>query len=302
MSNIKENAFQIARYLLENPENDELADIKKELELSDQDFSIAITFLVDDGHFHTTGQSNTRAIYKKNLARLQDFVDQVSKERIVLSREAEQLLKFLAAKLSPKDPFYPYRPITNHFKWNEPRYMQVAQELQDNGMVEGDYAGGNLFFTISLTPTGRQVIRNNFRNPELRENPIHVEQLVANLSGNNNIVNIGSILTSVTQAIQANANIESSAKQELEALLLRLENELSDIPVKYIDNAEAVAEMAKDLVEKATKEKPNKPLVQISADGFKKAAENIAAITPKVIITAQAIITFIKMQFPSLLP
>jgi hypothetical protein len=297
MSTIKENAFQIARYLLENPGKDELVEIEKELGFSDQDFSVAIKFLVDDEYFHTVGQSSTWRIYRKNLARLQDFVDQVSEDRILLSREAEQLLKFLVAKLSPDRSFFPCMPIISQFKWNETQYMQVAQELQDNGMVEGDYASGNPFFTISVTSDGRQTIRNNFRNPLSRENPIHVEQIVTNVNGNYGIVNIGSILTSVSQAVQANSHIEPSTKQELEALLQQLEKALQDIPAENGEDAEAVAEMAKVLIEKATKEKPNKPLVKISADGLKKAAENIAAITPKVLLVANAIIAFINTTY-----
>lgn len=293
MSNIKENAFQIARYLLENPEKNEQVEIKNDLELSEQSFLVAVKFLIDEKYCQIAGQPGTGIIYQKNLAQLQDFVDQISKERIPLSRDAERLLKFLETECTPGMPFFPYTPIINRFKWAESYYTNIAQELHDNKMAEGEFADGNPFAQISLTSVGRQVIRNNFRNPELREKTIHIDKLVTTLSGNNNIVNIGSILTSVNQVVQANSHIEQSAKQELEILLLKLEQELRGIPEENRDDAEAVAEMAKDLIEKATKEKPNKPLVQISAEGLKKAADNIAVITPKVLVAAQAIITFV---------
>lgn len=293
MPALKENSFQLARYLLENPEIDEQAEIRNELELSEQDFLQALKYLGGGGLCQTAGQSGKGIIHKRNLAQLQDFVDKANEERISLSRDAERLLKFLMDKCSPDFPFFPYLPIMNKFKWDEAHYMDIAQELQDNKMVEGNYASGNPFFTISLTDIGRQVIRNDFRKFHAQKNPIHVEQIITTFSGNNNVVNIGSILDSVTQSIQANVDIESSAKHELENLLLRLENELSGVPTEHKDNAEAVAEMAKNLIEKATREKPNKPLVQISADGLKKAAQNIADIAPNVLVVAQAIITFL---------
>jgi hypothetical protein len=81
-----------------------------------------------------------------------------------------------------------------------------------------------------------------------------------------------------------------------------LETVLREVPQENEDDAEAVANMAKSLIESATRDKPNKPLVQISVEGLKRAAENVAVITPKVLLTAQAIIVFIKTLYPSLFP
>jgi ADP-ribosylglycohydrolase len=66
------------------------------------------------------------------------------------------------------------------------------------------------------------------------------------------------------------------------------------VPEEHSDDAEAVAELARSLVENATKAKPNKKMFEITAEGLKKAATNIAAITPPVLATIQAILSFIE--------
>lgn len=288
MSEITENAFQIARYLVENPEKNEQTEIRNELSLFEQEFVLALKYLVDSGLCQTAGQLGKGIIRKRNLAQLQNFVDKANKERISLSPDAERLLKFLMDNCSPDRPLYPYLPIMDKFKWDEAHYMIVAQELKDNDLAESDSASGVPFFTISLTDIGRQVVRNNFRLQSREISEIHVD-----IRGGNNIVNVNSILTSVQQTIQENTFLDPSEREKLEQLLSNLEYELKNIPPENADEAEAVAETAKSLIEKATKEKPNKPLVQISADGLKKAAENIAVITPKVLVAAQAIIAFV---------
>jgi hypothetical protein len=227
-------------------------------------------------------------IRQKKWTQLQNFIDQIGKNRLIFSRNAENLLKFLFSDQSGDFPFSIYTQAMTKFGWNEKQYIQAAQELADKNMVTGDYADGNPFFQISVTSSGREVVRNNFRLPSREISEIHVD-----IRGGNNIVNVNSILSSVQQTIQANTFLDLSEREKLEQLLSDLEYELKNIPPENADEAEAVAETAKGLIEKATKEKPNKPLVQISADGLKKAAENIAVITPKVLVAAQAIITFV---------
>lgn len=56
-------------------------------------------------------------------------------------------------------------------------------------------------------------------------------------------------------------------------------------------------EYARGLVEEATKTKPNKTRIMISADGLLAAAKNIASIMPAVLIIATQIVeTIIKFS------
>ena len=295
MSSVEENAFQIARYLLENSEDGQVA-IQNIFELSDSDFGSALKYLVDDEACTTYGRFGEKnAGIRRNLARLQNFVNRISERRVLLSRDAERLLKYLTTDQTPDFPFSLADSIMEHFKWDEDYYMQLAQELNDNDLVQGDYASGNPYFKISMLPEGRKVVRNNFRLIGSSQNSLQI-------IGSNNIVNVSSTLNSVHQFVEANSYVDSSSKQELEKLLRELETVLREVPKENEDDAEAIANMAKSLIESATREKPNKPLVQISAEGLKRAAENVAVITPKVLLTAQAIIVFIKTLYPSLLP
>jgi glucokinase len=71
-------------------------------------------------------------------------------------------------------------------------------------------------------------------------------------------------------------------KAELEQLLKQLEAELKKLPAEHQEDAEMVAELIQDLVEEAGKEKPKKRKLEISGEGLKKAAQNLAAVAPLI--------------------
>ncbi|PDW01711.1 caspase family protein [Candidatus Viridilinea mediisalina] len=112
-----------------------------------------------------------------------------------------------------------------------------------------------------------------------------------NMSGNFSgaILNIKSTLTNVAQSIGAAPHGDAAAKAQLQTLLERLSTTLQQVPAAQTSEAEAVAETAKALVEQATKAQPNKTLVQISAEGLKQAAQNLAAVLPSVLPLANQI-------------
>jgi hypothetical protein len=106
-------------------------------------------------------------------------------------------------------------------------------------------------------------------------------------------VNIKSTLTQVTQTIGALPQADDAAKQELQQLVAQLHEQLQQVPPENAEDAEAVAEMTKELIEKANSEKPNKRLLTITGEGLKLAAENIAAITPTVVGIATKIVALV---------
>ncbi|MCP5098577.1 MAG: hypothetical protein GY943_23755 [Chloroflexi bacterium] len=107
------------------------------------------------------------------------------------------------------------------------------------------------------------------------------------------IVNIGSKLDNVQQTIGAIPHADEATKKELSQLMQQLQAELEKAPVEKAEAVEAVAEAAKDLVEKSAVAKPNKTSVQISGEGLKKAAENLAAVIPTVLKIAGQIVAAI---------
>jgi len=110
------------------------------------------------------------------------------------------------------------------------------------------------------------------------------------------IVNIKSTLTNVQQSIGEIHTTDEMTRKELEALIEQLSEALQTVPAEKQEQAEAVAETAKVLVETAKAEKPNKTMLQISGEGLKQAAQNLAGVLPTVVtIASQIVMTVIKL-------
>jgi septal ring factor EnvC (AmiA/AmiB activator) len=118
---------------------------------------------------------------------------------------------------------------------------------------------------------------------------IHIGSIGGDLSGNiaggdiiHTNVNIGSTLTNVTHQVEMLAQAHADDKVELEQLIKQLEAELNKLPTDHQEDAETVAELTQDLVEEAGKEKPKKGKLEITAEGLKKAAQNLANVAPLI--------------------
>jgi regulator of replication initiation timing len=108
------------------------------------------------------------------------------------------------------------------------------------------------------------------------------------------IVNIKSTLTNVQQSVGEIRTEDASTKAELEELIKQLSESLVKVPPEKSEEAEAVAASAQALVEQAKGEKPNKTLLQISGDGLKQAAQNLAEVMPAVVTIASQIVMSIS--------
>ncbi len=133
----------------------------------------------------------------------------------------------------------------------------------------GDYAGGSIDKRSGTFVSGDQF----------------------NMSGNFSgaMLNIKSTLTNVAQRIGAAPHGDADTKTQLQALIAQLSAELQKVPAEKASDAEAVAETAQAAVDQATKPQPNKTLVQISAEGLKQAAQNLAVVLPTVLPLAERI-------------
>lgn len=103
------------------------------------------------------------------------------------------------------------------------------------------------------------------------------------------VVNIKSTLTNVQQSVGDIRTDDQAAREELETLIGQLSEALQKVPAKNQEHAEAVAETAKALVDTAKAEKPNKTLVQVTAQGLKLAAQNLVDVMPSVVTLAARI-------------
>jgi septal ring factor EnvC (AmiA/AmiB activator) len=119
-----------------------------------------------------------------------------------------------------------------------------------------------------------------------------------NLSGDfrGAIVNIKSTLTNVQQSVGEIRTEDAMTRKELEQLIGQLSEALQKAPVEHQEQAQAVAETAKVLVDTAKAEKPNKTMLQISGEGLKQAAQNLADVMPAVVgIAGQIVLTVAKL-------
>ena len=119
-----------------------------------------------------------------------------------------------------------------------------------------------------------------------------------NLSGDfrGSIINIKSTLTDVQQSVGEIRSADETARKELETLIKQLSETLQKAPAQSQEQAQAVAETAKVLVVTAKAEKPNKTMLQISGEGLKQAAQNLADVMPAVVgIAGQIVLTVAKL-------
>ncbi|MBK9941552.1 MAG: caspase family protein [Kouleothrix sp.] len=181
----------------------------------------------------------------------------------------------------------------------------VAGDKVQGDTVMGDKVSGDTITTGNISGSGiaigrgaQSTVRNvNTGGGDYAEGNIDkrkgtfVSGDQFNMSGNFSgaILNIKSTLSNVAQSIGAAPAGDAATRARLQALIAQLSAELQKVPADKAGDAEAVAETAKAAVEQASKVPPNKTLVQISVEGLKQAAQNIAAVLPNVLPIAMQI-------------
>lgn len=116
-----------------------------------------------------------------------------------------------------------------------------------------------------------------------------------NLSGDfrGAIVNIKSTLRDVEQTVGDIRTQDGASKAELQRLIQQLSEALEKAPPQKVEAAQAVAETAKSLVDQAAAEKPNKTMLQITGEGLKQAAQNLADVMPAVLAISTQIVAMV---------
>ncbi len=129
---------------------------------------------------------------------------------------------------------------------------------------------------------------------------IHIDQsdhsthIEGGIHGSN--VNIASTLTNVNQNIGAIPNADDTVKESLKQLFEQLKRELEKVPPAQAEEAEAVAGIARQMVEQVGSAKCNKTMLKITGDSLKAAAENLAAVVPAVVgIAVQIVKTILSL-------
>ena len=112
-------------------------------------------------------------------------------------------------------------------------------------------------------------------------------------------INIKSTLTNVQQSIGDISTDDMDTRMELEKLIGQLNDALQNVPAEKQEQAEAVAQTAKALIDVAKAEKPNQTLLQITGEGLKKAAQELVKATPVVLhVASQIVMSVMKLVEP----
>lgn len=157
-------------------------------------------------------------------------------------------------------------------------YMDI---LEERGLTQSANSAGG--YCAALTAKGRMTLKDPHFRVDNRVSDVVIQ-------GNTGVfVNINSTLHSVSQSVTTSPHFQSN-KEEVTKLVEQLKEALGNIPPENADEAEAIAETAKALVTNADKEKPNRALLNISADGLKQAARNLATVAPEVLKTSLELI------------
>src|SRR5687768_5350635 len=97
------------------------------------------------------------------------------------------------------------------------------------------------------------------------------------------IVNIRTTLNDAQQNVNKIPTEDVNIRRELALFFSQLSDLLERVPESRQEQAEAVAQTAKALVDTATFEKPNQTQLQITGERLKQAAQNLADVLPAII-------------------
>jgi hypothetical protein len=106
-------------------------------------------------------------------------------------------------------------------------------------------------------------------------------------------VNIKSRLDHVTQTVQQATGWSDERKEQLKTLVAELHTGLHELEKQRPEDADRVAKTAELVVAEATKAKPDKGFLSITAEGLKQAAQAVADIAPLVLSAANQIAAFV---------
>lgn len=174
------------------------------------------------------------------------------------------------------------------------KFDQLVEEMNaprdENATLTppADAPTGNVTYNIEIGSISDSTGFAFGQNASTTTNTKNTYDMSGNFSGA--MLNINSSLENVTQTIGTLPTANETTKAELQQLVTQLQEMLQQVPPAKEEDAEVVAELTKTLLDTANKKKPNKPLLKITGDGLKQAAENLAAIVPDVVKIAGAIV------------
>lgn len=301
MENLKADSSIILNYLYEKRYLHKIGFVKKTVakqEIGDLvynfDSGLDQLELYQFSRLWSRGEDGIISILPKG----KEFIELNNARRSEIEKDFETLLWYLYPLLAEnKQTAMDGEILRNDLGWSQQRFEDAGSTLKEKGFGFGYAADNKIFFNIGLTPKGRGA---SIGEVPLNQSRHENQPAIINyneIRGDNNSINNLSVSNSVNSGIQANKYPAEDKRNDIYKLLERLNNELQEISAEHAEEAEAIAELAKVLVETVAKDVPNKKLVKIHMENLRKAADDVASITQKVLIPAQLIINFIQTNF-----
>ena len=165
----------------------------------------------------------------------------------------------------------------------------IHNRTDSDDIKPGDMSGSS---GIAIGRGARSTVRNvNTGGGDYSEGSIDKRQGVFGGGAN---INVHATLTDAVQTIANAPSGSDEQKAELQRLITQLNDALQQAPASLQQDAEVVAEEVRDLIEKATQDRPNMRAVEIRANSLRQAAEQISGAMPAVITTALLIIEKVR--------
>jgi hypothetical protein len=187
--------------------------------------------------------------------------------------DADALLRTLEAEISTFEEDY----LDLKEEAQVRRYKMFRENVLQSQRREGVYSRSE-----------RDQIINYIENAEFDMSKDKVQ--VSNVVGP---VNIKARLDHVTQTVQQTSGWPDDRRAELTKLLTELQAALEAAAEKRPEDAERVTKTAELVVAEATKAKPDKTFLSITAEGLKQAAQAVADIAPTVLAVAGKVAAFV---------
>ncbi len=162
------------------------------------------------------------------------------------------------------------KKIAEHLGWDINDVRDGMDYLEDEGWLEAFNRPTGGEHLAQLTARGRKILSDpDYAKQQQPQHTMNVQ--------NYGVFNMNSTLENVSQTVHASTSIPDDKKAELENLVEQLRDELANV-----DDTAAVETVMKT-TEMLIQNVHNEDLRQLSAEGLKKAAANLAAVAPAIV-------------------
>lgn len=244
MTGSRQHALLILRYVVEggplgtdyHPD-----DLRHKLGLSDSEFDGADTYLLQSGYLDGTagGDSGRRWVTSSGV----DFVEAEMRDRVRVTLAAERVLGVIIRKEEDaRKAYVQAQTICETLEITEQQYLEAAQELSDEGLIESAARIGQApYLLVRARSEGRRMYRRGFRKDTSASTPaLNVGAIINSVQGGT-VQAIGlADGSTISQAVNDPAMLSSQFDQLTGRLLDEVKEELGGLDLEQYERTLAI--------------------------------------------------------------